>query len=118
MNESVDRGLAADALHTRLHRTQELLAESRSATLIPDVTFGDIDFGFWRNNQFSGNSGRARFVSRLPRTVPRLGFSQDSLFCAPVPVFASRGPARPLACPQGHPTGLPPVEALKLLCGA
>jgi hypothetical protein len=110
IDNRIYRGLAADACHASINRTQELLAEPRSATLVPDVSFGKIDFSLWSNNQLNGHIGRASVASRPPRTIPKRGLSEDSLFYAPVPVFASRGPAQPLACRQGHPTDLPPVE--------
>ena len=114
MNAGIDRGLPANALHGRIDRTQILLAKPYSATLIPNISFSYVEFGFWRNNQFSGHTGRAPFVSHLPRTVPRPGFLKDSLFCAPVRVSASRGPAPLLASPQGRPTDLRRVEVSPL----
>jgi hypothetical protein len=62
MNAGVDRGLPANALHGRIDGTQKLLAKPYSATLIPNVSFGNVEFGFWRNNRFSGHTGRAPFV--------------------------------------------------------
>jgi hypothetical protein len=111
MNANVARGLAANALHARINRTQKLLAQAHPATLIPDIGFGNIEFGFRRHNQVIGHTGRALLVSRLPRTEPRLDFSEDPLFGGPVFVSANRGPAPPLACPQGRPTDLRRVEA-------
>jgi hypothetical protein len=69
-----ERGLPANALHRHIDRAQKLLAKPRSATLLPNIGFGNIEFGFWRNNQFSGHTGRALFVSHLPRTIPTSGF--------------------------------------------
>src|SRR5438105_4543214 len=93
------------------NRTQELLAQSRAATFMPGKRLGDVEFGLWRDNQFSGHTGRAPFASLLPRTVAKRGTSEGSPFCAPAPVFASRTAAQPLVCPQGRPTGPPRVEA-------
>jgi hypothetical protein len=82
-----------------------------SAALIPDVCFCNIERGSWRKNQPSCHSSRGPFASRLPKTVPKPGSSEDSPFCALVPAFASHEPAQPLACPQGRPTDLQRVEA-------
>ncbi len=113
MNERRQFGLTVDAFHRRIDRTQEVLAQAYSATLIPDVSLCNIELGFWRNDQFSGQKGRALFASPLARRAPRPGSSEDSLFCAPVRVFANRGPAQSLACSQGHPTDLPRAEAFQ-----
>jgi hypothetical protein len=50
MNEREHVGLAADAFHTSINRTREVLANSDSASLIPGIRFYDIQLGFWRND--------------------------------------------------------------------
>src|SRR5438105_1978872 len=97
MNARVDQGLAANALDTRVNRTQKLLTQPRSPPLIPDISFDNIEFSFWRNNEFSCHAWRGPFVSLLPRTGRRPGSSEGSPFYARVPVSARR--TRPPACP-------------------
>jgi hypothetical protein len=53
VNDGVDHWLAADTLDTGIDRTEELLAEPRSATLIPDIGIDNIEFRFWRKDQSS-----------------------------------------------------------------
>jgi hypothetical protein len=111
MDESVKCWLPANAFHTGVNRTQELLAQPNSATLVPDVSLRNIEFCFQGNNNANGHTWRAPVASHPPRIWPRRGLSAGSPFSAPVPVFASHGRAQPLASPQGHPTDPPPVGA-------
>jgi hypothetical protein len=42
VNDRVQLGSTPDAFHARIHQTQELLAQSGPATLIPDKGFRNI----------------------------------------------------------------------------
>lgn len=107
----IDRRVPANSLHRRIDRAQELLAKPCPATLVSKISFGDIELSFRRTEQLKRHNGRALFVSHLPRTIPKPGFSEDSLSCAPTRVSASRGPAPLPECPQGRPKDLRRVEA-------
>ena len=74
INHGVQLRLSTDAFQTRIHRTQELLSQPRSPTFIPTVSLGDVEFGFRRNNQFSGHTAREPFALRRPRKVPQPDF--------------------------------------------
>ncbi len=58
MNDGEHIGLAPNALNTPINRTKELLSQSDSAAFVPSVSFRDIQFSFWCNDQLSGHSGR------------------------------------------------------------
>jgi hypothetical protein len=111
VNDRVHLGTAPDAFNARIDRTQELLTQPGSPAFIPDTGICDIRLGFRSDHQLSGHGGHAPYVSPLPRAVPKPGFSIDSLFCAPVPAFASHEQAPFQVRPQGRPIDPPQVEA-------
>jgi hypothetical protein len=50
VNHGIDQRLAADALDTRIERTEELPAQPQPVSFIPDIRFGDIELGIRREN--------------------------------------------------------------------
>src|SRR5206468_4256086 len=91
MNARIHLRLAADALHTRIDGTQKLLPQPDSAIFVPNVRFRNIEFGFWRSNYSLAAIPAAHSLLHLfPGKSRSRVYSEDSLFCAPVPAFASR----------------------------
>jgi len=87
--------------------SRELLGRSGVAALIPDIRIGEVEFGFWRNDQFSGHTGRALVALCLATIVPKPGPGKDGLSGAPVLVLATRGRVLPRGWPRGRPRDLP-----------
>ncbi len=106
MNDGENRGSTPDAFQTRIDRTQELLTESSSSAVLPNVGLRNLQLGFRRDHQINGRSGHAPGILHLPRAVPKPGSSVDSLSGVPVPASANRAPARPQVRQRGRPTSL------------
>jgi len=87
--------------------SRELLGRSGVAALIPDIRIGEVESGFWRNDQFSGHTGRALVALCLATIVPKPGPGKDGLSGAPVLVLATRGRVLPRGWPRGRPRDLP-----------
>ena len=100
-------GVAANALDGCIDGPEKLLAQSDAAALIPDIRIGEVEFGFWRNDQFSGHTGRALVALCLATIVPKPGPGKDGLSGAPVLVLATRGRVLPRGWPRGRPRDLP-----------
>ena len=73
MNDWEHLRSAANARNTGIDRTQKFFAESDSSTLVPGVSFCNVQPRFWSKNQFNGHTGRALFVSPLPTREPTPG---------------------------------------------
>ena len=78
MNERVHLGMVADSFHTRINRTQELLSQPDSSTLVPDISFRNIEFGFWRDKAhtawWSSRVGQLfKLRTRFHRVQPAVG---------------------------------------------
>src|SRR5262249_45592775 len=78
MSERIQLRPARDALQTCFDRTEELLAQPNSVTLIPGVSFRDVQFGFGCEDDLSGHAAREPFASLLPRSALTLDSSEDS----------------------------------------